>query len=88
MSYGAFVQACVDERRGETLRGYSWEASASKYANDHLPDYPEDRVLETLRDLRWPDRPVSFGEIYAAVKRRVSPEEVRAWRIEMDGWQP
>lgn len=88
MSYGAFVQACIDERRAAVLRGHSWEASAIKFASDHLPDFPEHRVLEVLRVLRWPDRRVSVDQALRAVRRVTSPAELRAWSDEMDSWQP
>lgn len=88
MSYGAFVQACIDERRDAALRGNSWERAAVKFASDHLPDFPERRVFETLRALRWPDRPVSVDVALREVRRRTSPAELRAWSDLMDSWQP
>lgn len=88
MSYGAFVQACIDERRDQALHGRSWEVGALKFASDHLPDFPESRVLEALRVLRWPDRAVTVAQALAEVRRRTSPEELRAWSEEMDSWQP
>lgn len=88
MSYGAFVQACIDERRDAALRGHSWNDSAERYASCHLPDFPEHRVLEVLAELRWPARSVSVSEVLRAVKARVTPAEMRAWSEEMDSWQP
>lgn len=88
MSYGAFVQACIDERRRAALRGQTWEYGAAKFASDHLPDYPELRVFEALRALRWPDRPVTVSEALRWLRQNVTPEELRAWSAEMDGWQP
>lgn len=88
MSYGAFVQACIDERRDAALRGHSWQDSAERYASEHLPDFPEQHVLKVLDEMRWPERPVSLSEVIRAVKARVTPAEMRAWSEEMDSWQP
>jgi hypothetical protein len=88
VSYGAFVQACIEERRALVLRGRPWEDGAARYASEHLPDFPESRVVEVLGELRWPDRRVSLGEVLTAVRGRVSAGELAAWEAEMDSWQP
>jgi hypothetical protein len=88
MSYGAYVQACIDERRDAALHGHSWEDGAERYASLHFPDFPEHRVLEVLAELHWPARSVSVSEVLRAVKVRVTPAEMRAWSEEMDSWQP
>ena len=74
MSYGAFVQACIDERRSrESLRFF-----------DQLADYPEHHVTAALDALGRPGRRVGLGEVYAEVRRRVSPGERRAWLAQLE----
>lgn len=84
MSYRAFVQACIDERRHKTIGTADWNYAAVKYANDNFPDYPETTVVAVLRDMRWPDRPVSVSEVYRELKRRVSPAARRDWLESLD----
>lgn len=84
VSYGAYVQACIDERRRAVLGNASWEYGAVKYANDNFSDYPEHRVVEVLRDMRWPDRPVTVSEVQRQLKERVTVEERRAWLRDLD----
>lgn len=79
MSYGAYVQACIDERRWRTIGTADWDYAAMKYASDNFSDYPESRVIQALRDLRWPDRPVRVGEVHTRLDAVVSAEEKREW---------
>jgi len=79
VSYGAYVQACLDERRRKTIGRADWDYAAVKYANDNFADYPEERVVEVLREMRWPDRPVTVGEVHKVLKARVSPSERERW---------
>jgi hypothetical protein len=68
VSYGAYVQACIDERRSSVLGSRSWEFGAVKYANDNFADFPEEKVVEVLCALRWPDRPVTVSEVLCALR--------------------
>lgn len=84
VSYGAYVQACIDERRQQVMGNATWDYAAVKYANDNFPDYPEPSVVVLLAELKWPDRPVSVGEVSKALKERVTPAERRAWAEHLD----
>lgn len=79
MSYGRFVQLCIDERRHLSQAGRSWDFAATKFANDNFGDFPEHRVIEALRKLRWPDRPVSVGEVNRWLRSNVGKSERRRW---------
>jgi hypothetical protein len=85
VSYGAYVQACIDERRRRAIGRQPWDYAAVKYASDNFPDYPEARVVEVLVDLRWPDRPVTVGEVHKQLKQRVTAQEKRAWEAWLEG---
>jgi hypothetical protein len=41
-------------------------------------------VAEALDRLGWPRRRVSFGEVFAEVKRRTPPTERDAWLARLD----
>lgn len=83
MSYGAYVQACIDERRHKTIGRADWDYAAVKYANDNFPDYPEHIVISVLRAMRWPDRPVGVREVLPRLNQRVTPAQRRRWLEEL-----
>ena len=83
MSYGAYVQACIDQRTAALSGRTDQEFARVKRASDDFGDFPEPVVLEVLRELRYPQRPVSFSEIRKELKRRVSSAEKRAWLTEV-----
>lgn len=82
MSYGAYVQACIDERVKAHSGRTDQDFARVKRANDDFGDWPEDVVLEVLAEFRYPQRPVTFSEVRNALKQRVSPEEKRAWLLD------
>lgn len=79
VSYGAYVQACIDERRRKTIGNATWDYAAVKYANDNFSDFPEEKVITVLREMRWPDRPVTVGEVLKQLRLVVTTEEQNAW---------
>ena len=82
MSYGAYVQACIDERTAALSGRTDQDFARVKRANDDFGDWPEHVVLDVMAELRYPQRPVSFSEIRNVLKLRVSPAEKRAWLME------
>jgi hypothetical protein len=90
MSYARFVHAAIEERQYATvghtitLGSPAWVEQAIKYASDNFPDYPEGIVVVLLREMRWPDRPVTVSEVNREIRRRVSPAERLAWLQSLD----
>ena len=82
VSYGAYVQACIDERTAALSGRTDQDFARVKRANDDFPDYPEQVVLDALRELQYPQRPVTFSEVRAVLKQRVSSAEKRAYLTE------
>lgn len=68
VSYGAFVHASIQQRRRDVMGGPDWQHAAERFANDNFPDYRESAVIELLRAMRWPDRPVSVPEVQRALR--------------------
>jgi hypothetical protein len=88
VSYGYFVHLERQERRFERIGRSDWWSAALKFAADNFDDYPEYRVVRVLHRFGWPEHPVTFPELYAALKRDVPAGERRAWLADVDAGRP